>query len=273
MIHFDVVTTDFDFKSYESLTDIPNDGFLCIIKKTEGYSCSTYSHYTAEVVDLNGAPSSVNYHGYVFSLFKITGRASDLRLVLEYVNVTGMTKKREFRTDLSFNHPGEGYSRIKDEWSDSSQYKAIFGFFDNLLKYGEEAYDLILRYEREAYANDAAYRQTRDRFEFFEKETAKYKECVRELYIPEEWGSIPWEFYYSDGVERVFIPSSVTSIGKVPYTSRLQQVFCLSPVPPRIGDTRFLSDHGAHLYVPKDSVQAYKDDRYWSQAFLIINGI
>lgn len=93
MIHFDVVTTDFDFKSYESLTDIPNDGLLCIIKRTVGYSCSTYSLCTAKVVDLNGAPSSVNYHGYVFSSFKITGQASDLRLVLEYVGCEGLDKE------------------------------------------------------------------------------------------------------------------------------------------------------------------------------------
>lgn len=273
MAHFEVVHSNFNFTRYDNLLDIPNDSYICIVKKEEGYHCRTYSLYTAEIVDKSGAHSSVNYNGYVFSEFSIKGNASNYCLDLPYKTILGVQKKREFRSDLSSNHSGEGYSRIKKEWDISSQYKDLFGFFDNLLKYGEESYELILNHEREAYANDAAYRQERDRFEAYRKETERYKECVKELYIPEGWTEIPYGFSYSYGIERVFIPSSITYMTCVPDSSTLKMVFCRATVPPRIGDTRWLSDHGVHLYVPKDSVRAYSEDPYWSQAFSIIKGI
>ena len=118
MSQFDAVNIDFNFTVYDSLEDIPREsGILCIIKKTEGYHCRTYSHYSAEVVDINGLPSAVNYHGYVFSSFRITGQAADYCLKLEFRDPLGHSRIREFRSDISFGHHGEGYSRIKDEWS------------------------------------------------------------------------------------------------------------------------------------------------------------
>lgn len=274
MSHFEFVKEDFSFTQYNNLSDIPEgDGARCIVKMIRGYHCATYSHYEAEVVDKDGNPSAVNYLGYSFSSFKISGPASNHCLILEYKNTKGEKKERTFRSDISFNHSGEGYSRIKDEWSRSTQYKDIFEFFDYLTKYGEDAYEIILKYEREAFENDAAYRQERDQYDSYRKSEADYKECVRELYFPDTWTSIPYNFGYSDNLERIFIPASINYIPRIPHLSRLKMIICLAENPPRIGDTRWLSDHGVHLYVPQSSVQIYKDDKDWSSAFLVINGI
>ena len=65
----------------------------------------------------------------------------------------------------------------------------------------------------------------------------------------------------------VTIPNSVTSIGQLAfaYCTSLKSVYCIRSTPPIGGDYMFYSNaSGRKIYVPAESVEAYKTAAYWS---------
>ena len=65
----------------------------------------------------------------------------------------------------------------------------------------------------------------------------------------------------------ITIPDSVTSIGSsaFSYCSSLTSVYCKATTPPTGGDDMFLGNaSGRKIYVPTESVNAYKSAEYWS---------
>lgn len=282
-IHFEVVKKSGDFNRYESLDsiEIPED-FYFIIKKEEGYHCATYSHYKAQVIDKQGNDSFVDYKGFVFCGFDITGNASEYILRLNFELPQGQgTKQRVFKSDISYNTYYEDYKTTKPEWDGPTQYKDILGYFDDLEKYGVEAYDRILELEREAYRQKALCEREKFDHETYKKHIDRLMECVKEFFVPEtveyiysshiSMGLCP---YIYNSIERVFLPSSLKFIETLPFSGgdNLKQVFCMAGIPPRI--SRYYRQYGpeTELYVPKDSLQAYKDDESWAKCFTIIKG-
>ena len=167
-IHYEAVFPDGRFESSNSLPDlIQNGGYLFLVEKERGYSCNTYSHYKAIIIDESGTPAQAIVNGFSFNSFSIYGNAADYILYLPYYTPEGIFGSHEFKNDISYNHPLEGFSKIKPEWSIDSQYKVFFSFFESIAKYGKESYKRIIQLEREAYANDAAYRLEKHEFEGF----------------------------------------------------------------------------------------------------------
>ena len=74
-------------------------------------------------------------------------------------------------------------------------------------------------------------------------------------------------FYYCDGLTSVTIGNSVTSTGRFAfaYCNSLTSVYC-KPTTPPTGDSNMFSTNasGRKIYVPRNSVKAYKSAGYWS---------
>ena len=75
-------------------------------------------------------------------------------------------------------------------------------------------------------------------------------------------------FRSCDSLASVTIPDSVTEIGKSAfyYCESLTSVYCKATTPPSLGGS-YVFDHNASsrtIYVPKNSVEAYKTTEYWS---------
>ena len=66
----------------------------------------------------------------------------------------------------------------------------------------------------------------------------------------------------------ITIPDSVESIGTYAffYCDKLTSVNCLATNPPTLGTGNFTASNDT-LYVPAESVQAYRDDTDWNNAF------
>lgn len=74
-------------------------------------------------------------------------------------------------------------------------------------------------------------------------------------------------FIHCTGLTSIEIPSSVTTIGgsAVFYNcNNLTSVTCLATTPPTIGTTIFDNTNNCPIYVPSESVNAYKTATHWS---------
>ena len=74
-------------------------------------------------------------------------------------------------------------------------------------------------------------------------------------------------FYHCSSLTSITIPDSVTSIGgyAFSYCSSLTSVYCKATTPPTGGDYMFYNNaSGRTIYVPTESVNAYKSASYWS---------
>lgn len=276
-IYYEAVYDDGTFKRYEHLDDIPKISYLLIVRKEETYACQTYTEYEAFLFNRDGREGYCTYKGYTFSTFRIAGPARNYCLYLPYKNPKGEYKEHVFLSDISFNHAAEDYKQIKPEWEGKTQYKVIFDYFDGLIRYGEDAYKEILLLERKLYAQEAICRQLEDELKQRKNNSQRLRECVKELHIPTGWTDIPNDLFYGIDIQIVFIPATVHSIaqGAFGIAPRKRKVICLATVPPQIthrGDWIKIV-MGDILYVPKNAVNAYKNNSDWSTLFNTIKSI
>ena len=86
--------------------------------------------------------------------------------------------------------------------------------------------------------------------------------------IPHSVTSIGNEaFYGCENLKSVTIPNSVTSIGEYTfaYCGNLTSVYCKPIVPPTGGFNMFyINSQSRKIYVPRNSVDAYKSASFWS---------
>ena len=87
--------------------------------------------------------------------------------------------------------------------------------------------------------------------------------------IPDSVTTIGYEaFYRCDSLTSVTIGDNVTTIGNSAfcYCSSLTSVYCKATTPPALGNTCVFDyyDSGRKIYVPTESVEAYKSAKYWS---------
>lgn len=79
-------------------------------------------------------------------------------------------------------------------------------------------------------------------------------------------------FYYCTSLESITIPDNVTSIGRYAfsYCSSLTRVYCKATTPPTGGYYMFGNNaSGRKIYVPKESVNAYKNAKYWRDYWIV----
>ena len=76
-------------------------------------------------------------------------------------------------------------------------------------------------------------------------------------------------FSICDSLTSITIPDSVTSIGDYAYysCSHLTSVYCKATTPPSLGDNYVFGSNGSgrKIYVPAESVDAYKSATNWSE--------
>ena len=96
-----------------------------------------------------------------------------------------------------------------------------------------------------------------------------WKDGVGTLYFNKDITVVRnWAFSGCDSLTSITIPESVTTIGEGAFRncSSLTSVYCKATTPPTGGDNMFYKNApGRTIYVPTESVNAYKSASYWSK--------
>ena len=94
-----------------------------------------------------------------------------------------------------------------------------------------------------------------------------YCSSLESINIPDSVTSIGYQtFYGCKGLTSITIPDSVTEIYQSAfyYCSSLAEVYCKPTTPPTGGSYMFFDNaNGRKIYVPTESVDAYKSASYW----------
>ena len=97
---------------------------------------------------------------------------------------------------------------------------------------------------------------------------AFYSSSLSNVTIGEGVTSIGYNAFHSCLIAKVTLPQSISSIGDFAFTgcSKLKEIYCKATTPPSGGPNMFSSNAlGRRIYVPKESVEAYKTAEYWSE--------
>ena len=101
-----------------------------------------------------------------------------------------------------------------------------------------------------------------------------FEDCssLKSITIPNSVTSIGYEaFYGCSSLTSITIPDSVTMIGNYAFyeCNKLAKIVCLATEPPQIvcdwSDVYLGISEATKIYVPKESVKAYKQDEYWGR--------
>ena len=96
----------------------------------------------------------------------------------------------------------------------------------------------------------------------------QYCRSLTSVTIPDSVTKIGWgAFQYCDSLTSVTIPDSVTTIYSSAFSgcTSLTSVYCKAVTPPTGGSNMFGNNaSGRKIYVPTESVEAYKSTSYWS---------
>ena len=96
--------------------------------------------------------------------------------------------------------------------------------------------------------------------------TFGYCRALTNIVIPDSVTSISnYTFYYCKGLTSVTIPGSVTSIGYGTFSdcTGLTSVRILATTPPSLGSSAFNNTNNCPIYVPAESLDAYKTATNW----------
>ena len=100
-----------------------------------------------------------------------------------------------------------------------------------------------------------------------EQEVFAHCSSLTSIAIPKSITIIgPLAFYDCTGLSSVEIPESVTGIGSTAFCNcnSLKSITVLSQTPPSGGSDMFWKTNNCPIYVPSESVEAYKIAQYWS---------
>ena len=89
---------------------------------------------------------------------------------------------------------------------------------------------------------------------------------LKVCHLPSTISKIPNELFKGSGLEDFTIPSSITTIGDAVFSgcTSLQSLKVLPTTPPTIGSNVFASTNIGQIFVPSESVNAYKSASGWS---------
>ena len=251
---------DYAFTCCDSLTsvNIP-DSVTKIGYAAFGY-CKSLTEFTGKFAEDNGrilvvdgvltvfAPAGITEYNIPDSVTTIGDYAFGWCVSLTSVNIPdSVTKIGDYAFTWCYS-----LTSVNIPDSVTKIGEGAFEYCDSLKeftgKFAEEGRSLIVENTIIAYANDSGNTYT----------------------IPDSVTTIgKLAFAYCDSLTSVNIPNSVTKIGDYAFCSctSLTSVYCKAATPPSLGDSYVFDYNGSgrKIYVPVESVEAYKSATNWSE--------
>lgn len=267
-IYYHAIYADGSSKCYDQRSALTESdkSVLFYVKEKRNQSFSYGHHSDYSVINSYGNPATYIYgENKLLRRFATSGTAAEFILTLELQNLSGDSRLIKLVTDARFNLSYNCYQYR--EWDNYNIFASIISYLYEVEKYGEEGYNLITHLRKECWDKNRDFSNLKQENNILTQQVEILKNSTKEAVIPGDITFIEEScFAYSKSIEKVVLHENITYICDYAFklSSNLKEVYCKATTPPFIGfDAFFKIAQDAKIYVPMQSVEAYKNNTGW----------
>lgn len=237
-----------------------------IVREERSYPCNSYSYSSFFFLDNTGKEKNIEWNNVKLISAYITGFASDLQLVLEFIDENKDNHKYSLHNDIRYNIPpiiGPRAFKQNLEWNINNPLINIIECFELIDTLGFKGFDAVFRLKEQLRKTKKELQSSKLTCDLIcnglsDIEKIEYKEGV--LVIE------PYALECFKSLATIILPSTVEELKDFAlynalYNNPLREIYCKAVNPPKLSILVFGENRPIpHLrvYIPKGTLHLYE---------------